>query len=70
MELTLAELVAETAIELPSRPLLHSFKQRNHNSIHNKSQQAATVAGNHNDVDQYQTTVNLIFSNLAGTQQS
>jgi hypothetical protein len=70
MELTLAELVAETALELPSRALLHSFKQRSHNRIHNHSQQAATVSGNHNDVDQFQTTVNLIFANTAGTQQN
>jgi hypothetical protein len=70
MELTLRELEAELAVELPSRSLLHSFKQRSHNRIHNHSQQAASVSGDHNDVDQSQTTVNLIFSNLAGTQQS
>jgi hypothetical protein len=77
MELTIAELVAETALELPQRALMHhhrhhgnSFSQSNNNSIHNHSQQAASVSGDHNDVDQHQTTVNLIFSNTAGTQQN
>jgi hypothetical protein len=70
MELTLRELEAECAVELPSRPLLHSFKQRSHNSVHNKSQQAVTIAGNNNSVDQFQTVVNLIFANTAGTQQN
>jgi hypothetical protein len=79
MELTFAELAAESAVELPTRALMrhhrrhhsgNSFSQSNDNSIHNHSQQAATVSGNHNDVDQHQTTVNLIFSNTAGTQQN
>jgi hypothetical protein len=80
-ELTAIELEAEMAAELPQRALMrhhrrhhhhsgNSFDQSNDNSIRNHSQQAATVAGNDNSVNQDQTTVNLIFSNTAGTQQN
>jgi hypothetical protein len=82
MELRFAELAAESAVELPTRALMrhhrrhhhhlsgNSFAQSNNNRIDNKSQQAATIAGNNNDVHQTQITVNLIFSNTAGTQQN
>jgi hypothetical protein len=70
MELTFAELVSECAVELPTRPLMHSFSQRHHNSVHNKTQVAVTIAGDNNTVNQEMTVLNLIFSNLAGTQQS
>jgi hypothetical protein len=71
-ELTLAELETELAVELPARPLMrhHRFHQSSHNSIHNKSQQAVTIAGNNNTVNQEMTVLNLIFNNLAGTQQN
>jgi hypothetical protein len=87
MELTFAELAAESALELPTRALMrhhrrhhhHSsnngnngngFNQSNDNNISNKSQQAVTIAGNNNEVQQFQNTINLIFSNTAGTQQN
>jgi hypothetical protein len=79
-ELTLLELEAEFGAELPQRALMrhhrrrhhhgNSFSQDNNNSIDNKTQQATTIAGNGNSVDQFQTVVNLIFANTAGTQQN
>jgi hypothetical protein len=71
-ELSLTELESELVAELPARPLMkrHRFSQHVSNNINNSSSQAATVSGNGNTVNQTQVTINVIESNVAGSQQN